>query len=193
MEEKRVVGLAGELGHGQCGSVGKVVSLADDELVEAVARVQRARRLVSCGGERAFRGSAGARVRSVEGHPGPAAEDLTCASLHHASESVRNPLSSGRWRGQPQELPIPGREFDRGDPDLERGVAHDPPDFDADRPRFEHGLRVRVQRQTNPSQGATTSDSRGPGRKARRGGEYTTVLYAPRGLYRGVGAKREKK
>ncbi len=42
VQEQRVVGLAGKLGDRQRRGVGKTVSVADDELVEAVARVQGA-------------------------------------------------------------------------------------------------------------------------------------------------------
>ena len=40
MEEERVVGLARGLGDGQRGGVGEAVAVADDELVERVARVE---------------------------------------------------------------------------------------------------------------------------------------------------------
>ena len=43
VEEQRVVGLAGQLGDRQRRGVGESVAVADDELVEAVARVERAR------------------------------------------------------------------------------------------------------------------------------------------------------
>ena len=40
VQEERVVGVAGSLGHGQAGGVGQTVGRADDEVAERVARVE---------------------------------------------------------------------------------------------------------------------------------------------------------
>ncbi len=40
VEEERIVGLGGALGHGQRGGAGKLVAVADDEGIEGVARVE---------------------------------------------------------------------------------------------------------------------------------------------------------
>jgi hypothetical protein len=54
VQEERVVGLGGELGHGQRRGVGEPVALADHELLEAVLGVQpRAALAVEGGGWRA--------------------------------------------------------------------------------------------------------------------------------------------
>ena len=72
VDEQRVVGPAGALGHRQRGGVGEAVRRADDELVERVAGVERARGPRAGRGRRrrARRGDrASGRGRVVDGAP----------------------------------------------------------------------------------------------------------------------------
>ncbi len=89
VEEERVVGLSGELGDRKRGAMREAVSGADDELVEAVAGVERA--------AVAARPTAGAavgvwarlaRAAVVQSDPGVGAEDSLCAQFERAPEAV---------------------------------------------------------------------------------------------------------
>ena len=63
VEEERVVGLSRKLGDGERGRVGEAVAVADDELIEAVARVEGS-------GLRRLGGSVAPRSRCERGWPG---------------------------------------------------------------------------------------------------------------------------
>src|ERR1700722_18096088 len=87
VEEERVVGLTRELGDGERRGVGQPIPLADDELLEPVARVE------AVGVPNRRRAGLGyARGRCAAEHDadgGP--EDLFCAPLHERSEPPGQP------------------------------------------------------------------------------------------------------
>src|SRR5205814_1783153 len=64
MQEQWVVGLARILGDGECGRMGEAIAIADDELVEAVAGVER---LGGVGGQ--LSASEGGPIREAQAGP----------------------------------------------------------------------------------------------------------------------------
>jgi len=86
--EERVVRLTGQLGDRQGGGVGQPVSLADDELLEAIPGIETAG--VARRGSSGFGGSA--RVGAGEDHADAGPENLLRAPLDERPEPAGNQL-----------------------------------------------------------------------------------------------------
>ena len=95
VDEQRVVGVAGKLGHGQRRGMGEAVGVADDELLERQVRVDPVvlgDGRVGSGGAAALAASGGAVARRrahLDGHP--RAEDGGDRGLQHAREALGHP------------------------------------------------------------------------------------------------------
>ena len=102
VDEERVVGVAGELGHGQRGGMGEAVGVADDELLEREVRVDP----VSCSGTawvglgrggRAPR--AGGRSRRAERTSTVASGPRTAATAACSTRAKRSATQARSSRG----------------------------------------------------------------------------------------------
>ena len=157
VQEQRVVGLPGKLGDRQRGGVGEAVAVADDELVEAVARVERAGGEVEALGLRGRArsgGSVGAVAGELELDVG--AERDPRAALEDPSEPLGDPVVGGRRR---VDVSVPSRtdlSSSGGEPDLVRRLAHGPPELRSELTPGNGGLEVRGQRQATPCGTETT-------------------------------------
>ena len=94
IEEERIVGARGPLGDGQRGGARKLVAVADDEVVEGVARIQlRGGRPVEARLLRRARGAGGGAVGACAG-TGPKPPSLRCGGIDGSSSAVTKHTSS---------------------------------------------------------------------------------------------------
>jgi hypothetical protein len=94
VDEERVVGLAGKLGDRQGGSVGQLIALADDELLEAVPRVEAAQGARGDVGVRRLAGWGLFATGEVDS--ALRSQGLLGTALEDGSEPSRDPGSGGR-------------------------------------------------------------------------------------------------
>ncbi len=135
VEEERVVGLARKLGDGEGGRVGEAVAVADDELLEAVAGVERNSVRLDLGsiGALWLRGDPEARS-PANVNCGFVAEDRAQQRLEHAAVALGDPRPGvGRRARASSVLPSQELELERGEPDVVGGVADEPAELGADR------------------------------------------------------------
>ena len=194
VEEQGVVRLAGQFGHRQRGRVGQAVAVADDELLEAVARVEGvlddhwgrlgspARRLGSPG-----RGGRG------EQDPGAGADHGASAGLDHRAKALDHPRLGGRRRPDRELSCLPAPQLERLDPELVLRVADRPPELGAY--LSPGGVRLGLRRELHA---LLPERRRGPIEEERtrtsvRGGEYNSGVWRVRRVTPNVGAKREEK
>ena len=131
VDEQRVVRLARELGDRQRRRVREAVAVADDELVEAVAGVERDGGVAP----RGCRGDALAPLRQRTRAAVVTGLELdACLSPEHrlrrafedAAEAPVEPRLGGCRTGQHEHAPIPRPRLERRQPDLVIGVADGP-------------------------------------------------------------------
>ena len=149
VEEQRVVGLAGKLRDRQRRGVGEAIAVADDELVEAVAGVQRA------GGEVEALGLGARSVRAIGTMAGELELDVRTecdsgAALEDPPEALGDPVVRRHRCVDEQRAAIHGPHLQRRQPDLVRGLADCPPELRTELTPGNGGLEVRGQRQATP-------------------------------------------
>jgi hypothetical protein len=130
-DEERVVGEPGHLGHGQRGTVGEPVGVADHELVERVPRVQLGAGEDTRGRRRRRRRP---RAGSDDLDAGARPEHGLGAGREQPSEAGLDPGATLRRRLDDQRVVLHVPRDERLEPELPRGVADRPAQLLTDAP-----------------------------------------------------------
>src|SRR5579872_841675 len=179
VQEEDRIGLARLLSHGESGGMGQPVALADHELVEAVARVQRSSRRVDSrlGGDR----SPGAGwPLTGEADLDVLTQDRPCAAIEHAAIALAQPSLSLARSLQDERLLVQRIELEGLDPDGVHRVAERPAQPVADLAPDRGDVEMRGQLQATPSGSFRGTWARWP-TGGRPEGEYTSGARAWRG------------
>ena len=149
VQEQGVVGLAGELGDCERCRMREPVAVADDELVEAVARIELRRGLEFCvrPRPRLLAGCLGAGEADANG----GTEHTARAGLDNPAEAFGDPRLGVRWCLQKEAGSVQRLDFDRSEPDLVGRLADHRAKLSADLAPGGGWLEMRGQLQATPS------------------------------------------